>query len=162
MNRFILVALAVAFASDALILPLVPNFNYLKSAYNPHAVCNAIQALEHDICNHDTTNNSLELLCDAMSDLNTTLCADAVSNKTFRSFTEIPIQKICPLLEFVDTELCSNGTIAAGVSHTDTDTGGSPALILAHPRPVNVHPADACPIIKLFDEELCGQSQPRY
>jgi hypothetical protein len=162
MNRVILVALAVAFATNALSVPLVPNFNYLKSAYNPHEVCNAIQALEHDICNHDTANNSLELLCDAMSDLNATLCADAVSNKTFRSFTEIPIQKICPLLEFVDTELCSNDTIAVGVSHTDTYTDTDTALILAHPRPVNVHPADACPIIKLFDEELCGQSQPRY
>ena len=166
MNRIILVALAVAFAippaSDAVIVPLVPSSDYLSSAYNPHAVCNAIQALEHDICNHNTTNNLFELLCDALSDLNATLCADAVSSKSFRPFTEIPIQKICPLLEFIDTELCSNGTTAARVSHTGTDTYDGSALILAHTHPVNVHPAAACPIIKLFDEELCGQSKPRY
>jgi hypothetical protein len=144
MNRFILLAFALAFAvpaSDAVIVPLVSfsDTSSSNSAYNPHALCDAIQALEHDICTH---NKPLALLCDALSELNSTLCAEG------ESFKSIPVQKICPLLEFIDTELCPNST-----------NTGIPTLILAHAQPVSNHinPTEFCPIIKLFDEEICGQ-----
>ena len=158
MNRFILIAFAFAFAvpaSDAVIVPLVSfsDTSSSNSAYNPHALCDAIQALEHDICTHNTP---LALLCGALSELNSTLCAEG------DSFKSIPVQKICPLLEFIDTELCPNSTNTGGSAATDSHT---PTLILAHARthaqPVSSHinPAEFCPIIKLFDEEICGQVQ---
>ena len=156
MNRFVLIAFALAFAvpaSDAVIVPLVSfsDTSSYTSSYNsaysaPHALCDAIQALEHDICTHNhNTNTPLALLCDALSELNSTLCAGG------ESFKSIPVQKICPLLEFIDTELCPNSTTTGGSAATDSHT---PTLILAH-----INPAEFCPIIKLFDEEICGQVQ---
>jgi hypothetical protein len=152
MNRFILLAFAVAFtvpASDAVVVPLVSNVSH---AYNPHALCDAIQALEHDICSDvDLTvagkahNTPLALLCGALSELNSTLCSsDTIKN------INIPVKKVCPLLEFIDTEICPNST----------NTDAIPTLILAHAQPVSshIHPAEFCPIIKLFDEEICGQA----
>lgn len=151
MNRFVLLAFALAFAvpaSDAFIVPLV---SHVSHTYGPHALCDAIQALEHDICSDvvlavagNAHNKPLALLCDALSELNSTLCAEG------ESFKSIPVQKICPLLEFIDTELCPNST-----------NTGIPTLILAHAYPVSNHinPAEFCPIIKLFDEEICGQVQ---
>lgn len=148
MNRFVLLAFALAFAvpaSDAVIVPLVSHVSNAYHTYSPHALCDAIQALEHDICTH---NKPLALLCDALSELNSTLCAEG------ESFKSIPVQKICPLLEFIDTELCPNST----------NTDAIPTLILAHAQPVSNHinPTEFCPIIKLFDEELCGHLQLRY
>ena len=155
MNRFVLLAFALAFAvpaSDAVIVPLVSfsDTSSSNSAYStPHALCDAIQALEHDICSDvdlavagNAHNKPLALLCDALSELNSTLCAEG------ESFKSIPVQKICPLLEFIDTELCPNST-----------NTGIPTLILAHAQPVSNHinPTEFCPIIKLFDEEICGQ-----
>jgi hypothetical protein len=159
MNRFILLAFALAFtvpASDAVVVPLVSNVSH---AYNPHALCDAIQALEHDICSDvDLTvagkahNTPLALLCGALSELNSTLCSsDTIKN------INIPVQKVCPLLEFIDTEICPNSTNTGGSAATDSHT---PTLILAHAQPVSshIHPAEFCPIIKLFDEEICGQA----
>lgn len=152
MNRFILLAFAVAFTvptSDAVVVPLVSNVSH---AYNPHALCDAIQALEHDICSDvDLTvtgkahNTPLALLCGALSELNSTLCSsDTIKN------INIPVKKVCPLLEFIETEICPNST----------NTDAIPTLILAHAQPVSnhIHPAEFCPIIKLFDEEICGQA----
>ena len=156
MNRFILIAFALAFAvpaSDAVIV-LVSHVSHVSHTYSPHALCDAIQALEHDICSDvdlavagNAHNKPLALLCDALSELNSTLCAEG------ESFKSIPVQKICPLLEFIDTELCPNST-----------NTGTPTLILAHAQPVSNHinPTEFCPIIKLFDEELCGHLQLRY
>lgn len=152
MNRFVLLAFALAFAvpaSDAVIVPLVSHVSNAYHTYSPHALCDAIQALEHDICSDvdlavagNAHNKPLALLCDALSELNSTLCAEG------ESFKSIPVQKICPLLEFIDTELCPNST-----------NTGIPTLILAHAQPVSNHinPTEFCPIIKLFDEEICGQ-----
>jgi len=163
MNRFVLLAFALAFAvpaSDAIIVPLVSNVSNASHTYSPHALCDAIQALEHDICSDadlavagNAHNNPLALLCDALSELNSTLCAGG------ESFKSIPVQKICPLLEFIDTELCPNSTTTTGGSAaTDSHT---PTLILTHAQPVSNHinPTEFCPIIKLFDEEICGQVQ---
>lgn len=176
MNRFIILALTLAFAippaSDA--VPLLP----VNLAYNPHAVCNAIQSLEHDVCNNadavddNAHNNSIALLCRALSELNSTLCADAVSSTTYKPFTNIPIKTLCPLLDFINTELCSNSTEFAQSNHSnhgklgvvaaDAD-GDAPILILAHAHPSHVDAfEEVCPIIKLFDEELCGHLQLRY
>lgn len=156
MNRFVLLAFALAFAvpaSDAVIVPLISHVSHgshVSHTYSPHALCDAIQALEHDICSDadlavagNAHNNPLALLCDALSELNSTLCAGG------DSFKSIPVQKICPLLEFIDTELCPNSTNTGGSAATDSHT---PTLILAH-----INPAEFCPIIKLFDEEICGQ-----
>lgn len=136
MNRFILFALAAAFAvpaSDAVIVPL------LSHAYNPHAVCEAIQALEHDICNNGTDaafadkthNKPISMLCDALFELNTTLCAG-------KSVKDIPVQKICPLLDFIDAEICSNGTTVQKI----------------------------CPLLNFIDTEICphstSQNKPQW
>ena len=135
MNRIFLLALAaLAFAippaSDAVIVPLVRGVssNNVKSEHNPHAVCNAIQELEHDICNINNNNNnnkSITMLCHALSELNSTLCAG-------ESVEDIPVQKICPLLDFIDAELCPNGTAFKDI-------------------PVQ----KICPLLNFIDTELC-------
>lgn len=133
MNRIFLLALAaLAFAippaSDAVIVPLVRgvSLNNVKSEHNPHAVCNAIQELEHDICNNNNNNNkSITMLCHALSELNSTLCAG-------ESVEDIPVQKICPLLDFIDAELCPNGTAFKDI-------------------PVQ----KICPLLNFIDTELC-------
>lgn len=181
MNRFIILALTLAFAlppaSNAIIVPLIPT----NLAYNPRAVCNAIQTLKHDVCNSvdavddNAHNNSIALLCRALSELNSTLCIDSVSSTTYKPFTNIPIKTLCPLLDFVNTELCSNSTEVAQSNHGNHGNhgklgvvaavadGGTPSLILAHARPSHVDAfEEVCPIIKLFDEELCGHLQERY
>jgi hypothetical protein len=130
MNRIILLAFAaLAFAvppvSDAAILPLVP-------LVHPNAVCDAIQALEHDICNN---NNPIAALCDALSELNSTLRAG-------KPFKDIPVQKICPLLDFIDAELCPNGTATVKINVK----GDIPVQKI-------------CPLLNFIDTELCPHAR---
>ena len=124
MNRIILLAFAaLAFAvppaSDAAIMPLV----------HPNAVCDAIQALEHDICNSNNNNNPIAALCEALSELNSTLCSG-------KPFKDIPVQKICPLLDFIDAELCPNGTAT-----------------------VKIDVKKICPLLNFIDTELCPHAR---
>jgi hypothetical protein len=130
--------------------PMVPSTN--QTRLSPSDLCPLVQIVEHELCDKAAHTD----LCVLLQNYNTSFCS---KNENVEVVTHAPlsnavlsvrtleheflnnkgndIHKLCPILNFIDQELCTS---------------------LHHQPPVDFqfYPKQLCPLLNITYEELCS------
>ena len=132
--------------------PIVPSTN--QTGLNPSDLCPLAHIVEHELCDNVNAHNNFTDLCVLLQNYNTSFCSqkaqvieplsDAVlSVRTLEheflnaNAKSNDIHKLCPILNFIDQELC------ASLHH--------------HPHvDFQFYPKQLCPLLNFTYTELCS------
>ena len=134
--------------------PLIPSSD-THAGLNPTDLCPLVQIVEHDLCDNAAHNNFTDL-CVLLQNYNTSFCSKKVqvieplSNAVLSIRTleneflnananakDNDIHKLCPILNFIDQELC---TSRSHVTHSE----------------FQFYPKELCPLLNITYTELCS------
>ena len=128
--------------------PLIPSAN--QTGLNPGELCPLVLIVEQELCDNVAHNNFTDL-CVLLHNYNTSFCSKkvqvieplsdaALSIRTleneFLNAKVKDIHDLCPILNFIDQELC---TSRSHVTHTE----------------FQFYPKQLCPLLNITYEELC-------
>jgi hypothetical protein len=129
--------------------PMVPSTN--QTRLSPSDLCPLVQIVEHELCDNASHNNFTDL-CVLLHNYNTSFCSKdlavhhaplsnaVLSVRTleheFLNNKVKDIHKLCPILNFIDEELCTS------LHH--------------HPVDFQFYPKQLCPLLNITYEELCA------
>ena len=130
--------------------PIVPSTN--QTGLNPSDLCPLVQIVEHELCDNVNAHNNFTDLCVLLHNYNTSFCSKdltvhhaplsnaGLSVRTleheFLNNKGNDIHKLCPILNFIDQELCTS---------------------LHHPHvDFQFYPKQLCPLLNITYQELCS------
>ena len=129
--------------------PIVPSTN--QTGLNPSDLCPLVQIVEHELCDNAAHKNFTDL-CVLLQNYNSSFCSKKVNvvaheplsddvlsirilEKEFHE--QHDIHELCPILNFIDQELC---------------TSRSHAILVDF----QFYPKQLCPLLNITYEELCS------
>jgi hypothetical protein len=134
--------------------PIVPSTNQTRMALNPSDLCPLVQIVEHELCDNVNVHNNFTDLCVLLHNYNTSFCSKNVEvvahhaplsnaglsvltlEHEFLNNKGNDIHKLCPILNFIDEELCTS---------------------LHHPHvDFQFYPKQLCPLLNITYQELCA------
>ena len=138
--------------------PIVPSTN--QTGLNPSDLCPLVQIVEHELCNNVNVHNDANAknftdLCVLLHNYNTSFCSKNVEvvahhaplsnaglsvltlEHEFLNNKGNDIHKLCPILNFIDQELCTS-------------------LYHHHPVDFQFYPKQLCPLLNITYQELCA------
>jgi hypothetical protein len=134
--------------------PLIPSSND-HAGLNPSDLCPLVQIVEHELCDNAAHNNFTDL-CVLLQNYNTSFCSKKVQvieplsnaglsirtleneflNANAKGNDIHDIHKLCPILNFIDQELCTS--------------------LHSHPVDFQFYPKELCPLLNVTYTELCS------
>jgi hypothetical protein len=131
--------------------PIVPSTN--QTRLSPSDLCPLVQIVEHELCDNAAHTNFTDL-CVLLQNYNTSFCSKyenvevvthaplsnaVLSVRTleheFLNNKGNDIHKLCPILNFIDQELCTSRS---------------------HVTEFQFYPKQLCPLLNITYEELCS------
>jgi hypothetical protein len=138
--------------------PLIPYTNQTGLTLSPSDLCPLVQIVEHELCNnvnvHTGANaNNFTDLCVLLHNYNTSFCSKDIDHEPLSNavlsvrtlehefLNKVnDMRKLCPILNFIDQELCTSLHHHHHHHHVD----------------FQFYPKQLCPLLNITYEELCS------